>query len=397
MYSGAGDHALSELRLRVNQIVRQADGRDNPSVREFSRVADAAEASAAEARARIRRISEVLDFVPNIATSSRVPGGSLVHSAIARATRRETQALLDQTRRLAQEVTDALLEALDEADLAPGNALSRICAQIEMVADVGESLSTEVSRLTSRVAALDARIDELVATTRSREFNPWFSSQDFNDEFRGGREMMLLRYADVAKELSSTGGPVLDLGCGRGELLELLASMGTEAWGADIDLELVDYCRSILLDVRLCDARSALESVEDSSLGGIALIQVVEHLRPQDLVELVPVMRRKVRTGGIVVAETPNPNSSYTLTHAFYLDPTHRNPIPADYLRFLFDRAGFSETRIHFGSPVPESDRIRLVASADSSADFVEQVNAGFDRLNRALFGAQDYAVIAVR
>jgi SAM-dependent methyltransferase len=332
-----------------------------------------------------------------VATSSQIPGGSAVHKAIFTATRRESEALLEQTRRLAQEVTDRLLEAFPETGPRRGDDLAGLASQLEAVAFALASVSGEVSRLTGRLDSVLARQDALEAARPKHWFEPWFSSQDFDEEFRGSRDDLLLRYADLADMLASTGGPVVDLGCGRGELVELLASMHTEAWGVEVVPELVDYCRSIYLDVRLSDARAALESIDDASLGGIAMIQVVEHLKPQELVDLVPLSLRKLRPGGLFVAETVNPGSPYVFTHSFYLDPTHSNPIPAAYLRFLFARSGFSDIRVDWRSPVPESDRIRLVDSSGSAEDLVEQVNAGFDLLNQTLFGAQDYALIATR
>ncbi len=275
--------------------------------------------------------------------------------------------------------------------------LAGLAAQVETVAHMLAAVSGEVSSMTSGLETIQAQMDALEATLPRRWFEPWFSSQDFDDEFRGTRDSLLLRYADLARLLSSTGGPVLDLGCGRGELLQLLDSMETEAWGVEVVPELVDFCRSIYLDVRLLDAREALESTDDASLGAIAMIQVVEHLNAQELVDLVPLLLQKLRRGGLLVAETVNPGSPYVFTHSFYLDPTHSNPLPADYLRFLFLRAGFSDVRIDWRSPVPESDRIRLVESQGSSQDLVEQINAGFHLLNQALFGAQDYALVATR
>ena len=278
-----------------------------------------------------------------------------------------------------------------------GTGLARLTSQLDLVHHSILSVSRQLSRLRSRLESLESRLDRSESGRSGKLFEPWFSSQDFAEEFRGSRDSMLLRYADLAQLLASTGGPVVDLGCGRGELVELLASLHIEARGVEVLPELVEYCRSIFLDVRLSDAREALEGADDASLGGIAMIQVVEHLSPQELVELVPLLLRKLRPGGLVVAETVNPGSPYVFAHSFYVDPTHVNPIPADYLRFLFLRAGFSDVRIDWRSPVPESDRIQLVDSPQASDDLREQVNAGFLLLNQTLFGPQDYALVATR
>lgn len=400
MDAGTEEEPLRELRRRLDSILEHPHSpADDEILSAFTRAIDpfSGDSSRGAIRDWIERLPQVVDPGLAIPTFSRIPGGSAAHKAVGTATRRQSEALLEQMRRLAQEVTDRLLEIFDTSAMAEGGSRGEVAAQIEAVTDAVASLSAEVSRSTAAIEALQARLDDVEAAQPKPWFEPWFSSQDFDEEFRGTRDDLLLRYADLARLLASTGGPVADLGCGRGELVQLLLSMDTEAWGVEVTPELVDFCQSIYLDVRPMDARTALESTDDGSLGGIAMIQVVEHLSAQELVDLVPLLLRKLRLGGLFIAETVNPGSPYVFTHSFYMDPTHSNPIPADYLRFLFARAGFSEVRVEWRSPVPESDRIPLVESGESAEDLVEQINAGFHLLNQALFGAQDYVLIARR
>jgi SAM-dependent methyltransferase len=400
MHLGTDEGPLWNLRRRLESILEDPlDPSDDEMLSAFG--LDTAFAAQhddrAAIRARIERLPQVVDPVISVTTSSRLPGGSAAHKAIVAATQRQNQALLEQTRRLAQEVTDRLVEAFDYTGTKQGGGLAELSTQLEAVAHALASMAGEVSRFRGTLDAMEARLDDVEAARPERWFEPWFSSQDFDDEFRGTRDVLLLRYADLARLLATSGGPVVDLGCGRGELIELLVSMSTEAYGVEVVPELVDFCRSIYLDVRLLDARAALEATDDASLGGIAMIQVVEHLSPQELVDLVPLLRRKLRPGGLFVAETVNPGSPYVYTHSFYMDPTHSNPIPADYLRFLLVRAGFSDVRIDWRSPVTETEKIPLVESSDRPEALVAQVNAAFKRLNQVLFGPQDYALVATR
>jgi O-antigen chain-terminating methyltransferase len=266
----------------------------------------------------------------------------------------------------------------------------------EALVDTLAEMESTLSRVLGRVEAVEQRLDRLEAAEHDRGFKPWFAVRAFDDEFRGTRNYVLDHYHDLADLLAATGGPVADLGCGRGELVELVMTRGIEVWGVEVSPELVDFCRSIYLDVRLGTAHSALEATDDSSLGGVALVQVVEHLTAQQLIDLLPLMARKVRPGGLVVAETVNATSPYVFTHSFYLDPTHSNPIHPSYLAFLFRHAGFSEVDIQWRSLVPESDRLALVTD-ETAPDLAKQVNGALETLNQMLFPAQDYAVVATR
>src|SRR5207253_5642297 len=188
---------------------------------------------------------------------------------------------LDQIRELAHQLRNCLLEVRVPDLSSLTDALDRANAQVEAVGDVVAVLERNLSAATGRIEAIEHRLEHLEAAESTRGFDPWFSARSFDDEFRGTRTWILDHYHDLADILAATAGPVLDLGCGRGELVQLLMARGIETWGVEIVPELVDFCRSIFLDVRLADAHSALESVQDAALGGAALIQVVEHLSAQ--------------------------------------------------------------------------------------------------------------------
>ena len=85
-------------------------------------------------------------------------------------------------------------------------------------------------------------------------------------------------------------------------------------------------------------------------LGGLTLLQVIEHLEPQEALDLVPLAARKVRPGGKVIVETANPQSVYALARSFHVDPTHVRPMHPAYLEFLFREAGFAEVELVFAA-----------------------------------------------
>ena len=188
--------------------------------------------------------------------------------------------------------------------------------------------------------------------------------------------------------------PVVDLGCGRGEFLDLLIEEGVDAIGVEVDPRLVQALCDRGLRVDHVDAITWLRRCEDASLGGISMIQVIEHLTPQEVVDVVVLAREKVRPGGKIVIETLNPQSLYIFARAFYADPTHTNPIHPAYLAFLFNEAGFEDVRLDWRSP-PASDEV-LEAVPDDGDD-ARITNANIERLNALLFAPQDYALIAVR
>jgi hypothetical protein len=125
------------------------------------------------------------------------------------------------------------------------------------------------------------------------------------------------------------------------------------------------------------------------------LIQVVEHLPPQRLVELVALAADKLAPGGLFVAETINPASLYVYSHALYLDPTHTTPIHPLYLSFLCQEAGFTAVDVQHRSMPPVDEQLPNVTGAD--AELVDGVNRTITRLNDLLFGPQDYVVLATK
>jgi 2-polyprenyl-3-methyl-5-hydroxy-6-metoxy-1,4-benzoquinol methylase len=269
--------------------------------------------------------------------------------------------------------------------------LGQVDALMERFADLDQTPTDPVAGL----AELRRRVEQLEATAEQRHFTPWFGAATFEDQFRGSETDLRDRYLGLARQLAGCS-PAVDIGCGRGEFLQLLREQGLEVRGVEIDRALVDLGRQSGLPIEYGDAVSWLAAEPDASLGAIAMIQVIEHLAPKDRTEIVRLAYEKLRPGGRVIIETLNPQSLYIFARAFYADPTHDTPVHPAYLQFLLKEAGFHEIGIEWRSPPPSDEPLRPIKAA-SGDPVVAQVNANIERVNAILFGPQDYAVLAVR
>jgi O-antigen chain-terminating methyltransferase len=181
-------------------------------------------------------------------------------------------------------------------------------------------------------------------------------------------------------------GPVLDLGCGRGEWLELLRQEGIAARGVDWNRLMVAECRERRLAAEQAEALDYLARVPDGSLGAVTALRVVEQLPFRHLVRLLDEVARVLRPGGTAIFETPNPDNILVACRDFYKDPGRRHPIPSETLRFLVESRGLAPVQVLF---LNAPDAAGHVPEDDGSA--VAR------RFNRYFYGPRDYAVVANR
>lgn len=213
----------------------------------------------------------------------------------------------------------------------------------------------------------------------------------FERRFRGDPVEIAERMRERYVGLLAGRGPILDIGCGRGELLELLAAQGADVVGVDTDPGMVDDALARGLEIHHEDAISYLARRPEGSLGAIVAIHVIEHLSVDQLVSLLELAATRLRPGGMFVAETPNPRALAVLGNSYILDPTHVWPMHPSLVTFLCESSGFHEIELRYYSPGEQLDRV----DDPEAPAWVAHLNAMIDRINQAIFGPQEYAIIA--
>ena len=224
----------------------------------------------------------------------------------------------------------------------------------------------------------------------------------FENLHRGDERDIKERLRDYIQYYEN-GDPVLDIGCARGEFLELLNEHKIEAYGIDINKTMVAYCEKKGLHAEYGDALVHLETLPDNSLDGIFIGHLVEHFSVEDLQKLLHLCFSKLRTHKYLILETPNPQSLYTLSHHFYKDLSHRNPLDPEALLHLVKSTGFEDARLEFKNPFPAGmPRASLLKELDVSETTDESLHAQFSavnhnmrQLNQLIYGSLDYAIIS--
>ncbi len=201
------------------------------------------------------------------------------------------------------------------------------------------------------------------------------------ERFRGSEEKVK-RKQEFYRERFRGCRAVIDLGCGRGEFLELMREAGIPARGVDANGECVGRCRSKGLEAEQQDLFAFLEGIEEESCDGIFCAHVVEHLEPAQVPRLIRRAAAVLGRGGLLAIETPNPACLAAMAVHFYIDPTHVRPVPSELLAFYLEEAGFGRIEVHELNPAIET------------MPEVEDLPA---RFRQAFFGGLDYAILARR
>ena len=217
----------------------------------------------------------------------------------------------------------------------------------------------------------------------------------FEDQFRGTADEIRARLAPYA-DLFAGASDVLDVGCGRGEFLAVLSERGITARGIDVNESMVEVCRQKGLAAAREDALAYLRAQPSGSLGGLLAAQVVEHLDPAYLTNLLDASWAALRPGSVVVLETINPACWFAFFESYIRDITHVRPLHPETLKYLLLASGFENVEIRYRSPYPEHEKLQQVGGA-SLNDSADVFNANVEKINRLLFTHLDYAAIARR
>ena len=288
--------------------------------------------------------------------------------------------------------------AIYQAELNHVKSDSNDAKQLALRAD--ERQNSDGAYLKSELHLLNRRLMELASTSGEgatssaknaplpidkHEFDALYVA--FENQFRGSRELIKKRVRVYLDDVRGAGAvtadsPILDLGCGRGEWLELVNENGLAGEGVDSNAIMVSACQERGLRVTEGDALEYLRALPAESRGAITAFHLIEHLEFQVLVQLLRESFRVLRPGGLAIFETPNPDNVLVGSNRFYSDPTHLHPLPKEYSRFILQSVGFSDVVTR---PLnPDKDSLSKKAATPELRNF----------LNRLFFGEQDYAVI---
>jgi len=218
----------------------------------------------------------------------------------------------------------------------------------------------------------------------------------FEDQFRGAQEDIAARQREYVA-IFAGASDVLDIGCGRGEFLALLKERGVRARGIDVNDSMVEVCLQKGLDASKADALAYLRAQPAGSLGGLLAAQVVEHLDPAYLTNLLDAAYAALRPGAPIVLETINPACWFAFFESYIRDITHVRPLHPDTLKFLLIASGFNRIDIRYRVPYPEHEKLQPIAAGGALGDSAETINANTTKLNRLLFTYLDYAAVAHR
>ena len=193
---------------------------------------------------------------------------------------------------------------------------------------------------------------------------------------------------------------VIDIGCGRGALLQSLKNNNIGCYGVDLDETSILYCQKFGLNVQLADAVEHLRSLEENSLDGVFIGQVLEHMPADTIYDLIRLSYDKMQYGSYIVIVVPNVLSVLVSANLFYLDPTHSTHIHPEVIKFILNSCGFREIQEKFYQPVSASIKLSHVETSNSAEngmlnEVLKTLNSNTDKLNNMLFGYRDYCVFA--
>jgi len=229
----------------------------------------------------------------------------------------------------------------------------------------------------------------------------------FEDQFRGS-DVAIRERLRPHVAIFSGRNHVLDIGCGRGELLAELKAAGVWARGVDANQEMVAVARAQGLDAVASDALEYVRSLPDESLDGLVATQVIEHLEPAYLLRLIHTAAAKLQPNAPIVLETINPACWLAFFSSYIRDLTHVRPVHPDTLQYLLRASGFVRVEIRYSAPVPEQVRMKTIdvpanvlAAADPASRALTQIvrtlNSNATILNNLMFTHLDYAAVGYR
>jgi O-antigen chain-terminating methyltransferase len=275
-----------------------------------------------------------------------------------------------------------LLNINHQTQMRQDKLVREIAQLADSVGELRNQIVTAVDRLEQRYAANNAIAESSSDTDSQGELSAFLDDYywRFEEHFRGTREQIRDRlsvYQPFIAELATRlpGSQLIDVGCGRGEWLDLVAKWGVPSRGVDTNARMIKECSERGLNSEHGDAFEYLRKIPSGSLGAVTGFHIVEHLPINLLFKLLNESYRTLKPGGFVIFETPNPENLAVGSCDFYTDPTHRNPIPPHSLGFIMGYVGFKRQEcLRLGST-----STALVPSQPDLAALVQRLHIGPD------------------
>jgi len=267
-------------------------------------------------------------------------------------------------------------------------------AYYSITKDLAEAMSTRVSKGDLQNEDVKA-VNSLISRAKSH-----FLYHRFNEQFSGDIESEKKLYIPYIKYFKNCKN-VLDLGCGRAPFLRLLHENGIPGTGIDSNASMVAKVRKEGFSIEHKDALEYLMNIENSSVDGVFMGHLVEHLKLEELITLLRYSHMKLDTGGRFIFETPNTGSLFVLSNVYFKDGTHQLPRHPDFYRFLVEDIGFRDIELKYSYRVPMEEKLTFLPPAETpgggKAEEKEHGihNENINFLRDFLFNGTNVAIIA--
>ena len=401
-----GVAVLTKTNVELNKRLQELAGAFEIQNRRLSDLSSARDAGAAWMRAAATIINALKE--KNVATGEKF---RTLRSEFDRAGEhlRNLQSEADRFAEQARHLNN-LQTQTDNQDRHLNNLQTQANDAKQLALRADERQNSDGAYLKSELHLLHRRLMELASTSGEgatssaknaplpidkHEFDALYVA--FENQFRGSRELIKERVRVYLDDVRGAGAvtadsPILDLGCGRGEWLELVNENGLAGEGVDSNAIMVSACQERGLRVTEGDALEYLRALPAESRGAITAFHLIEHLEFQVLVQLLRESFRVLRPGGLAIFETPNPDNVLVGSNGFYYDPTHLHPLPKEYTRFMLQSVGFSDVVARPLNPDNRGTGLSQLFQDSLPENAVSPELRNF--LNRLFFGERDYAVI---
>jgi len=371
---------LKELSASVNEVSASVAQLRESSEKRFERLSESLEAKDAAQRARAEELHSRLAVV-----TERHDALTGEVSALANELNARLVSIISSSERQVRETTAEIQRIRDRhADLARYSE-----TEITNLATHAQQLRRELALQRAVLAVLEesnqpsTQRNEVAASTAAAHRSLDAVYVELEDRFRGSRDEVKKSqafYLPLVQSAPNQDLPIIDIGSGRGEWLELLRAAGANAVGVDTNRVMIDLCREHGFEVIEQDALSHLRGLPDESLRAVTGFHIIEHLPPETLMLLLDQILRTVRIGGFVAFETPNPDNLFVGSNYFYFDPSHHHPLPSKLVKLFLESTGFQNVEVTPLHPCAEG---RFVEADDVSK-----------RLNDLFYGPMDYAIV---